>query len=186
MKKELKKLTGVLLLVAMAVCVNVFAPRQCQGQQPEGDTVSIRRDTVRDTVPVVIHDTVPVMQGQRTIGYIFWPSFPADSVKGDTTQAAEPPGTVKGDSIAVVQRVYSDDTTYTAYVSGVQVCDWPRLDSINIRQRAITNTIRETITIRGKASRWKVGLQAGYGYGMRYGGLEPYIGIGVSYTLWSP
>jgi hypothetical protein len=83
----------------------------------------------------------------------------------------------------VVQRQYSDDSTYTAYVSGLRYNQGPKLDSIIVRQREITNTITKTITIQKKPSRLSVGLQAGYGYGFLHKGFEPYIGIGFT---WNP
>lgn len=86
----------------------------------------------------------------------------------------------------VVQRQYSDDSTYTAYVSGLRYNQWPKLDSIIVRQREITNTITKTVTLQKRRSRFSVGLQAGYGYGFQYRGFEPYVGIGVNYALFPP
>ena len=86
----------------------------------------------------------------------------------------------------VVQKEYSDDSTYTAYVSGLRYNQWPKLDSIIVRQREITNTIAKTITLQKKHSRFSVGLQAGYGYGFQYRGFEPYVGVGVNYALFPP
>ena len=79
--------------------------------------------------------------------------------------------------IPITQKVY-DDSTYTAYVSGYN----PQLDSLIFRMP------REVITIKEcqKPKRWGVGLQVGYG--MTVNGtpqFSPYIGIGVSYNLFS-
>jgi opacity protein-like surface antigen len=83
----------------------------------------------------------------------------------------------------VVQRVYKRDSLYEAWVSGIKYGEWPKLDSINVRQRIITERVKETITIQKKRRRWSIGLQAGYGYGFKYRGLEPYVGVGVTYSL---
>ncbi|WP_353477695.1 DUF6808 domain-containing protein, partial [Xylanibacter muris] len=58
------------------------------------------------------------------------------------------------------------------------------LDSIRIFQpiTTITNTITNT-EIRYKAKRWGLGVQVGMGITPTK--VEPYIGIGVSYNLFS-
>ena len=79
--------------------------------------------------------------------------------------------------IPITQKIY-EDSTYTAYVSGYN----PQLDSLIFRMP------REVITIKEyqKPKRWDVGIQAGYG--MTINGtpqFTPYIGIGISYNLFS-
>ncbi len=82
------------------------------------------------------------------------------------------------DSVEVVlpitQKVY-EDSTYRAYVSGYH----PALDSINIFRR------NEVVYIRSptKPKRWGIGIQVGYGITPKRA--EPYIGIGISYNLFS-
>ena len=85
--------------------------------------------------------------------------------------------------LPIVQKEFSDDSTYTAYVSGLKYNEWPKLDSITVRQREVMNTIIKTITIKAKQSPWKIGIQAGYGYGFNYKGLEPYVGVGIGYSF---
>ena len=77
--------------------------------------------------------------------------------------------------IPITQKVYSDDSTYTAYISGYN----QRLDSL------IFHPKREVVTITKwkPPNRWSIGIQAGYG--MSRNGMQPYIGIGVSYNLFS-
>ena len=79
--------------------------------------------------------------------------------------------------IPITQKVY-EDSTYTAYVSGYR----PQLDSLIFRMP------REVVTVRecSKPKRWGIGVQVGYG--MSVNGtpqFSPYIGIGVSYNLFS-
>lgn len=79
--------------------------------------------------------------------------------------------------IPITQKVYSD-STYTAYVSGYLPC----LDSIVLNLP--TNIV--TIKQQYKPKRWSIGIHAGYGI-MLNGTpkLSPYIGVGISYNLWS-
>jgi len=82
------------------------------------------------------------------------------------------------DSVNVVvpieQKEYSD-STFHAWVSGYG----PQLDSIKVyrQTQVVTNTIKE------KSERWSIGLTTGYGIGKD--GLTPYIGIGITYRLFS-
>lgn len=85
---------------------------------------------------------------------------------------------VKSDSATVVmpitQKVY-EDSAFRAYVSGYR----PALDSIEIFKRT------ETIYIRSptKDKKWGIGIQAGFGLTPHR--VHPYIGIGISYNIWS-
>lgn len=79
--------------------------------------------------------------------------------------------------VPITQKVY-ENSTYTAYVSGYL----PQLDSLIFRMP------REVVTVReySKPKRWGIGVQVGYG--MSVNGtpqFSPYIGIGVSYNLFS-
>ena len=76
--------------------------------------------------------------------------------------------------------MYSDDSTYTAYVSGVN----PNLDSIFVKQKEVTHSILETRTLQVKKfRRWNVGLIGGYGYGFKSKNLEPFVGVGITISL---
>ena len=87
-----------------------------------------------------------------------------NEVFGKTEQ---PPDTVQ---IPISQNVYQG-INYTAYVSGFH----QSLDSIEVRERVITNTIIK------KRSRWNVGISAGYACTPK--GLTPFIGVGITYNL---
>lgn len=85
------------------------------------------------------------------------------------------------DSIEVprTQKVYSD-STYTAYVSGYDSC----LDSIFVRQRVIEHSIVETrILPEKRQSRWHIGLIGGYGYGIKSREFEPFVGVGLTLSI---
>lgn len=75
--------------------------------------------------------------------------------------------------LPVVQRHYAD-SAYEAWVSGPLD---PRLDSLRVYARTTVVTRREWKPPR----RWHVGVTAGYGYGPR--GFQPYIGVGLTYSL---
>lgn len=82
--------------------------------------------------------------------------------------------------VEITQKMYSDDSTYTAYVSGVN----PNLDSIFVKQKEVTHSILETRTLQVKKfRRWNVGLIGGYGYGFKSKNLEPFVGVGITISL---
>ena len=85
------------------------------------------------------------------------------------------------DSIEVprTQKVYSD-STYTAYVSGYEPC----LDSIFVRQKIVEHSIVETRTVATKKfRRCNLGLIGGYGYGIKSKEFEPFVGVGLTLSL---
>jgi hypothetical protein len=92
------------------------------------------------------------------------------STNNDTIQAS--------DSVSVIvpinQSVYQD-STYTAWISGYHA----QLDSIYVMSQ------RDVITIKEyrPPNRWHVGVAAGYGYTPR--GFQPWIGIGLTYSILS-
>jgi hypothetical protein len=70
------------------------------------------------------------------------------------------------------QKKYKD-ATYTAWVSGYRV----KLDSIEVYQKTVTNTINNYI----KPKRWTI--TAGVGYGISRNGLEPFVGVMAGYRI---
>lgn len=83
--------------------------------------------------------------------------------------------------LPIVQNVYEHED-YTAWVSGV----YPRLDSIAGYPK------REVVTIKQPPNRWHIGITAGYGCtggflvgDKRQGRLQPYIGVGITYSIFS-
>lgn len=152
-------------------------------------------EVVRDSVTVIEYretkDSLPTAKTETVVGSIKVPiqnkkkdsdgnlsqSVPDSSTNLSTTV----PNFELEDSLEleITQKVYSD-STYTAYVSGFE----PRLDSIFVRQKVITNTIHETRTIKEKKfRRWNVGLIGGYGYGFKSREFEPFIGVGLTVSL---
>lgn len=79
-----------------------------------------------------------------------------------------------------------DTADIQVYTSGINTS----LDSLKMRFKAhkevITNTVEITKYVEKKKTFWNrfhIGVQAGYGYGFNYKGLEPYVGIGASFDL---
>lgn len=85
-----------------------------------------------------------------------------------------------GDTVVNREQAVYEDSLYRAWVSGYR----PRLDSIEVYPRIVTNTVTNdiyhTITVKDKR-RWGLGLQIGYGGTVNRS--SPYIGIGISYNL---
>lgn len=79
-----------------------------------------------------------------------------------------------------------DTADVQIYTSGINTS----LDSLKMRlkthKEVITNTVEITKYTEKKKTffdRFHIGVQAGYGYGFNYKGLEPYVGIGASFDL---
>ena len=139
---------------------------QCTGNDVRTDTVTVERI---DTQYVTITDTVPVVKRDTVTGYIEIP-VTKDSIVHDTVR------------LDVVQRTYTDDSTYTAYVSGLRYADLPKLDSIAVRQRTIYREIERTITVNSR-KRWSIGLQAGAGVGVIHLQPDIYVGLGFQWKI---
>lgn len=124
------------------------------------DTIVVM-DTIRVSVPVV-RDSM-VIRYVRVHVPIIRDSLCVDSVLVRDTALVELP---------ITQKQYAD-STYTAWVSGYS----PSLDSIYVYpKREIITT-----TIRPKPKRWGVGVHGGVGITPK--GLQPYIGLGISYNI---
>ena len=159
------KKTVYFLAVALIVSL-VCNYAQCTGNDVRTDTVTVERI---DTHYVTITDTVPVVQRDTVTGYIEIP-VTKDSIVHDPVR------------LDVVQRTYTDDSTYTAYVSGLRYADLPKLDSIAVRQRTIYREIERTITVNSQ-KRWSIGLQAGAGVGVVHLQPDIYVGFGFQWKI---
>lgn len=120
-------------------------------------------------------DSMPEARSETVIRYIKVPVLPETSCLDSFPD-------IKQDSVclAVTQKTYTDDSTYTAYVSGYM----PQLDSIFVRQKEVLHTITETRTVQAKSfRRWNVGLIGGYGYGFKSKEFEPFVGVGLTLSI---
>lgn len=156
----MKKVLGVLLCISVVLNIVLYIEHG-----------KIKSEKVCDTTKVTVVDSVkksfPVPVDSFVVRYIA-KSLP---IARDSATKQLGNDSVKV-QIPISQKVY-EDTLYRAYVSGYE----PNLDSITIKQR----TTYITHTIRDKESRFRVGLQAGYGLTPK--GMQPYVGVGLSYRL---
>lgn len=125
--------------------------------------------TVVDSIPYYY----PVPRDSAVVRYEVVRLQVADTARvtvRDTVRVADSVQVV----LPITQKMYSD-STYRAYVSGYN----PKLDSIFV----YAPTKYVTTVVKARPKRWGIGVQAGVGYSR--GGFSPYIGFGISYTLYS-
>lgn len=148
----------ILLLALCALCFffGRHAKRTEAGFAAKTDTV-ILRDTIRDSIPYPIYETVIQEVPELFPVYI--------TLAGDTVRE---PVIVP---IRITQKEYQTDD-YHAWVSGYN----PALDSIHIFRKTLS------VTQKQPSRRFGIGITAGYGIGKN--GLSPYVGVGVYYKIW--
>ena len=152
-------------ILAVALLMSLVCNyKQCTGNDAKTDIMTVERI---DTQYITKTDTVPVVQHETITKYVDIPVY-RDSIVHDTL------------SVPVVQRTYTDDSTYTAFISGLQYDVYPLLDSITVQQRTIYHDIERTITIEQKR-RLRLGVQAGAGIGVFSRKPDVYIGIGLQW-----
>lgn len=134
--------------------------------RPEAAGASAAKETVVfDTVRVESPAPVEVRRETRT-EYVYLPRAESDTVRlSDTVRVAVP----------IATRVFAD-SLFRAEISGYSV----ELKSMEVYPRTVIRTVTAPA---GKRKRWGIGVQAGGG--MTPAGFRPYVGIGVTYTLWS-
>lgn len=166
---------GIALTVFAVLVICAAAFRCCHGPLGGGsasiggiDTVRVvtARDTLTDTVVYrypIAHDSSVVRRETVRVA-IYQPHT-------DTLTAAVPESVRV--CVPISSRVYTD-SSYRAYISGYRA----QLDSIEIYPRTVTTTRVVTTTHRRRLG---VGLQGGYGFTPK--GLQPYVGVGVSFNL---
>ena len=156
----MKKVLGVLLCISVVLNIVLYIEHGRNKSEKVCDTTKVTVvDSVKKSFPVPVDSFV--------IRYITR-SLP---IASDSATKQLRSDSVKV-QIPISQKVY-EDTLYRAYVSGYE----PNLDSITIKQK----TTYITHTIRDKESRFRIGLQAGYGLTPK--GMQPYVGVGLSYRL---
>lgn len=176
------------VLIAIAWLITVvcgyYIGKACSEKPPS--TIEETRETFVDT----IHYYAPKMLAETTLDtehYKLPTRFICGGAGGEPRQRGEcdSVGIISGltglgsDSTTIelptIQRHYAD-STYEAWVSGPLN---PRLDSV----RVFATTTLITKEIWKPPKRWHLGVTAGYGYGTK--GFQPYIGVGITYSLFS-
>lgn len=142
------------------------------------ETVSETRvDTVTHRAPVALKEIAAGTQRYVLPRYCLVGGWREDSENSECSECSENSEDKEGLPVELptVRRHYAD-STYEAWVSGPVD---PRLDSLRVYARTTTVTRREW----KPPKRWHIGVTAGYGYGP--GGFQPFVGIGISYSLFS-
>lgn len=163
--KKVLSIIGVLALILGAFYLGKSVD-QSEGESPPQTKIEVITDTL------TVNNPVEVVKWRKKVDTML--ISVADTVRIRDTLFVE---------VQRQQRKYSDDSVYTAWVSGYR----PSLDSIKVTQR----TIITTITNRELASRWSVGAGAvtGVGYVVPFNGSNPStglfagLGIGISYRF---
>ena len=126
------------IVIAVLILFIVFRPARVErvpGEVVRDTIITNRIDTIRDTVPVPVYESV-------VDSFPFVVPVPSDTVR-DTVY------------LPITQKIYKD-SLYTAYVSGYRA----KLDSIEVYSKTRTVFVRE----RAKRKRFGLGVQAGYGF----------------------
>ena len=101
------------------------------------------------------------------------PCTAPESVRCDTVLTAD---TLLVPVVVPIERRVYVTADYRAEVEGYR----PRLVSMELYRQ--TQVVTETPAARPQ--RWGIGIQAGYGLAPRTGRFEPYIGVGIQYSIW--
>ena len=117
----------------------------CEWYHFKFDKKEIKSDTTLVVKWDTVHDTLPPAKGERVVKYITIPcskTQPDSLISGGAIKDSMPNSLI---TLPIVQRKYTDDSTYTAYVSGLRYDIYPRLDSVIVRQKIIERTITNNI-----------------------------------------
>lgn len=181
-KKQLVYTITKVIAFLIAFCLIVFLLRNTvHNKEPPSNKCDTTRVTIVDTIPYlnpVPVDSVVLTYKTVTLAKIGENSelkIRADTQSGNSYLQEKP---IIEDSaeveIPITQKMYKSDD-YTAWVSGYDV----QLDSIYVYPK------HEYVEYREKQppKKWHIGVMAGYGYSPH--GMQPYIGIGLTYSLFS-
>lgn len=151
----------------------------------EGRRTRHEEQVTMDTIRVVVRDTVRVIQPVARDSVVV--RYVTERLRVESGERRVESGELRGESgerrdsvvveIPITQKVYEGED-WRAWVSGYR----PMLDSLQVFRQRQTVTIVE----REPMKRWSIGVVAGYGAVLRGNvSFEPFVGIGVSYKLWS-
>ena len=158
----------VCCVLVCSFCLNVVLCCENGKGRIEG---RIKTDTMRVTVVDTVTYTLPVARDSVVVRYMT-KKLPIvhDTVHPICIDSADV-------NIPITQKQYCD-STYTAWVSGYE----PSLDSIRVYKKREVVTVSKII--KEPPNRFVISLNIGYGL-TPYNGLQPYIGVGVGYKLFS-
>ena len=187
--KELKIAAMVVLLLGAALIMAIGyglwehgTVKRLREQIAKSETIRVT-EVRTDTIP----DTIPKIAEEKQVGTIKVPvpmyNKQNPSCKEEESQevAVVTPTEIDTIELPRMQRTYKD-STYTAWVSGYD----PQLDSIEVYQKTIKETVTITIPTKKKRTFWQrfnIGVQAGYGLGIDDKKAHPYVGCGIGFNL---
>lgn len=146
------------VIVGVALVMFVVGVSRCSHEKQSS---VVKSDTVYVEKIVEKRDSFPVEKIVTVVGKAKIPAVKGENLKDSCKNDGE-----KSDSVEleIVQKEYSDDSTYTAYVSGVKYEDYPKLDSVIVRQKTMDRTITNTIYKEKKGLKVKLRPAVGGGY----------------------
>lgn len=146
----------ILLSACVGGLLTTMLTRSCQPEQITTEIVTT------DTVTVVRRDTIRIAEPK-----------PYRVTVRDTIYITD---TLVGTTLAQEVKEYKD-STYYARISGINAF----LEEIKVFPRTEYKYIATTEKVYEKPRKWAVGVQGGYGITPK--GLQPYIGVGVTYKF---
>ncbi len=173
---------AVVLIASLCVNIAQFAYHQARvhelkWQLQHRDTVTVVR-VKRDTV----HHVRPVEKEVQLVEKLTVQTV-RDTVRTHSTDTLyrHTDGSI---DIPITQARYTDDSTYTAWVSGYK----PRLDSVEVYRKTqyTTTTVTQPPDAPKRRTFWdrfRVGIIGGYTYGFKSKRWEPSAGVGGSFEL---
>lgn len=170
----MKDIFGNIVLIIVLAIFAYFAYNAGR-YAAHGDVTPDYLDTIvithHDTINIVKTDSFPLVHKVVITDTLFLD--PIEELEKDTPMVA----------LQVVQKTFSDDSTYTAYISGVNIGNLPSLDSIRVYSSVVHTMVQSTIAPTARPSRLRFGVGGGYGYGLRSGTFQPFIGFGLYYIF---
>lgn len=162
-----KAIRKVKLLLILATCIYIAHNlKQCGQSTPEPTERTV---TFYDTIPYyypVARDSVVVRYERRLLAVDTTANVDRGMNFEDTTDSAEV-------VIPITQKVYQD-STYHLWISGYAA----NLDSIH----TYTRHDYTTVTLPpAKPKRWHLGVTAGFAVTPK--GVQPYTGVGITYSF---
>lgn len=170
MRDCMNKMVYIVIGIAVGAVVSLLVATTC-GQESPPVVVS------RDTLVVVKTDTVTVVKPEPckikiidTVEVSMPCAHKPEMPRAHEPQLPQPLG----------RWLYAETTYHNEHYTAVIVGIGAYLKSIEIYPRTEIRTITTTSQVV-KKTRWGVGVQLGVGFGQN--GVQPYIGIGISYNL---
>ena len=198
--KELKIAAMVVLFLGAALIMAIGyglwehgTVKRLREQIAKSETIrvtEVRTDTIPDTIPKIAEEKQVGVLKVPVNGILsrLKPAYSTENIDikqkevENSSYDAMQPTSIDTIELPKMQRVYTDDSTYRAWVSGYE----PRLDSINVYRKTIKETVTISVPTKKKRTFWQrfnIGIQAGYGLGLDDKKAHPYLGGGVGFSF---